>query len=137
MLITQISGDVDKDDIEHWEASLLAALDLIEDNSTFKIFINMHGITPVNVEAHKRFRTIIPLTLADYGWKVGYVNLFEEDAKSMKIRNHRGIRCIGAAHSHHDETKMTLYKSRFSNEREKYFTDPKEARAWVTSPGIS
>ncbi|SJZ31954.1 hypothetical protein [Sediminibacterium ginsengisoli] len=131
LLITHISGDIEKEDIEQWEASFRNALDQIEDNSTFKIFINMHGFKAVNLDAHKRFRAVIPLTLADYGWKTGYLGLFEEEAKTMTFKNTRGIQCVGAAHSHQDETKMELYETRFSSDRERFFTNPEEAMQWI------
>lgn len=131
LVITHISGDIEKDDIEQWEKSFKNTLDQIEDNITFKIFINMYGFKAVNIDTHKRFRAVIPLTLADYGWKVGYVDLFEEEAEAMTYKNTRGIKCVGAAHSHQDETKMDLYKTRFSSDREHFFLDPTQARQWI------
>lgn len=131
LVVTHISGDIEKSDIERWERSFKNTLDQIEDNTTFKIFVNMHGFKAVNIDAHKRFRGIVPLTLADYGWKVGYVDLFEEEAKAMTYKNTRGIKCIGASHSHQDETKMDLYETRFSSDREHFFPDPQQARQWI------
>lgn len=131
LIVTHISGDLEKDDIEQWERSFKDALDRIEENTAFKIFVNMHGFKAVNIDAHKRFRTIIPLTLADYGWKVGYLNLFEDDAKTLTYKNTRGIKCVGAAHAHQDETKMALYETRFSSEKERFFVDPEQARQWL------
>ncbi len=131
LVVTHISGDLEKTDIEQWEKSFKDTLDKIEDNTTFKIFVNMYGFKAVNLEVHKRFRGVIPLTLADYGWKVGYLNLFEEEAKTMTYKNIRGIQCVGAAHSHQDETKMDLYESKFSTDREHFFIDPTQARQWI------
>lgn len=91
----------------------------------------MYGFKAVNIEAHKRFRAVVPLTLADYGWKVGYLNLFEEETQSMTFKNTRGIKCVAAAHSHQDKTKMDLYESRFSSEKEHFFIDPTQARQWI------
>ena len=130
-VVTHIRGDLEKTDIEQWEKSFKDTLDKIEDNTTFKIFVNMYGFKAVNLEVHKRFRGVIPLTLADYGWKVGYLNLFEEEAKTMTYKNIRGIQCVGAAHSHQDETKMDLYESKFSTDREHFFIDPTQARQWI------
>lgn len=131
LVVTHISGDLEEMDIERWEASFKEALDKIEDGSTFKILVDMHGFRAADIDAHKRFRAVVPRTLADYGWKVGYVNLFEKDAASMTITNKRGIRCVGAAHSHHDETKMDLYEARFSSAKEHFFPDPGQARQWI------
>ena len=131
LVVTHISGDIEKDDIEQWEKSFKKALDQIEDETTFKIFVNMYGFKAVNIDTHKRFRTVIPLALADYGWKVGYVDLFEEEAKTMTYKNTRGIKCVGAAHSHQEKTKMDLYETRFSSDREHFFLDPIQARQWI------
>ncbi len=95
----------------------------------------MYGFKAVDIDAHKRFRTVIPLTLADYGWKVGYVNLFEDEAQTMIIRKIRGITCIAAAHAHQDETKMNLYEEKFSCNKERFFSDPIQARLWIENFG--
>jgi len=131
LIITHLSGDLVHNDIERWEQSLKANLGLIEDNSSFKIFVNLFGFKAVNIDAHKRFRDVVPVTLAGYGWKVGYLGLFEEEAKAISFTNTRGIRCLGAAHAHQDETKINLYDSKFSSERERFFTDPVRALQWI------
>lgn len=131
LVVTHISGNIEKSDIEQWENSFKNTLDKIEDYSTFKIFINMHGFKAVDIDTHKRFRTVIPTILADYGWKVGYLDLFVEETKTMTYNNRRGIKCVGVAHSHQDETKMELYETRFSSNREHFFLDPAKARDWI------
>lgn len=131
LVVTEISGDIDKADIEKWETSLTQTLAKIEDNKAFKIFVNLYGFKAVNIDAHKKFRDIVPLTLAQYGWKVGYVNLFEEEAKDLVLSTTRGIKCIGAAHAHQDATKMDLYETRFSSANEHFFVDPQAALQWI------
>jgi hypothetical protein len=131
LLVTVIQGDLDKEDIERWEASLDAAMEQIESGSLFKFMVNMHGFKAVDIDAHKRFRAIIPLTLAQYNWKVGYVDLFEKEASEMVFTATRNICCAGAAHAHHDATKMELYQARFSRPNEQFFTDPDAALQWI------
>lgn len=133
LIVTHISGEVDIVDIEAWEHSLLSALNQVDDNDQFKIFVNLHGFKAVDLEAHKRFRSIVPQTLAKYGWKVGYVHLFEEEAKHIQYRNSRGICCIAAAHAHQDETKIEQYELRFGRSHEHFFTDPSAAQKWIES----
>jgi beta-lactamase class D len=133
LVVTHISGDVTKDDIATWEKSLHDTLDRLEPNSSFKIFINLHGFKAIDIEAHKRFRAIVPSTLANYGWKVGYVDLFEEEGKKLTFSNTRGIQCSAAVHCHQDATKIELYQQRFSRENEHFFTDPVKALQWVES----
>lgn len=137
LLVTQISGILETAAVEAWETSLRNALDQIGDNSSFKIFVNMHGFTAANFETHKRFRSVVPLTLADYNWKVGYVDLFEDAAKHMTYQRKRGITCAGAAHAHHDGTKMDLYETRFGREKEHFFHDPVQASTWIENLEIS
>jgi hypothetical protein len=131
LLITHLSGDVDKSDIILWEKSLNRTLDQIEPNETFKIFVNLHGFKAINIDAHKRFRSIVPSTLAKYGWKVGYVDLFKDDAKKLSLTHTRGIRCVAAAHCHQDEGKIALYESRYGKDNERYFIDPSKAAEWI------
>lgn len=133
LIVTHISGDVDKTDIETWEQSLHDALAQVNSNDSFKIFINLYGFKAIDIDAHKRFRAIVPLTLAQYGWKVGYLDMFEEDAKSIQYTNTRGIKCVGAVHVHQDKSKIDVYESNYSRENEHFYTDPDQAEQWIRS----
>lgn len=133
LIITHISGDMEKEDVIRWEKSLYEALDRIEEGGTFSIFVNLHGFTAANLDAHKHFRSIVPLTLAEYGWKVGYVAMFEEEASKMVLTRKRDIRCVAAVHCHQDGTKIEKYESLYSSPNERFFTDPEQAEAWIRS----
>ena len=130
LISTHISGQVDLEDVERWEQSLFKALDQVADNGIFKIFVNLHGFKANNFEVHKRFRNIVPLTLSKYGWRVGYLDLFEE-AANLPLSTTRGVRCTAAVHVHQDETKINLYESTYSRDNEHYFTDPQVAEQWI------
>jgi hypothetical protein len=136
LIITQITGDVTQEDISDWEKGLHNCLKKIEDNSSFKIFVNLFGFKAIDIEAHKSFRGIVPLTLADYGWKVGYVDLFDE-ASSMIFKNERGIKCVAAAHTHQDASKIEQYENRFGRKEEHFFTDQKKAEEWIKSISVN
>src|SRR5687767_13589187 len=101
LVVTRISGEVDEADIEKWRQSLQDAIGKIDNNDRFKIFVNLHGFKAINFDAHKKFRVIIPATLADYGFRVGYLGLFPEAEITLKKK--RGIQCVAAVHVHHDE----------------------------------
>lgn len=133
LIITQISGDMEKADVIRWEESLLDALDQIEEGGTFRIFVNLHGFTALNLDAHKYFRNIVPLTLADYGWKVGYLAMFEQESSKLVVTTKRDIRCLAAVHCHQDETKIEKYESLYSSPNERFFADPGMAEAWIRS----
>ncbi|QHV93659.1 hypothetical protein [Spirosoma endbachense] len=132
LIITQLSGDIKEADVVLWEKSLQDTLAQIGDHGSFKIFINLHGFTATDFATHKQFRGIIPETLARYGWKVGYVDLFVEAAK-MRYTNTRGITCVAAAHTHQDALKIDAYEQRFGRENEHFFTDPQKAYEWIDS----
>ena len=132
LIRTQLSGEINKEEVEDWENSLNTTLDKIEDNGTFKIFLNLHGLKPVTIDTHKRFRGIIPLTLAKYGWKVGYTHLFEE-SNEINYSITRGIKCFGVAHCHEDNTKIELYEKLYGRDNERFFTDPILAEEWIES----
>jgi hypothetical protein len=132
LVITQISGQVDMAQIQAWEHSLQKALSKIEENGNFKIMVNLHGFQAANLEAHKQFRTIIPATLATYGWRVGYLSLFEESA-NMPLTHTRGICCKAAVHVHQDQSKIEKYDSLFGKDTERFFTDPAIGEGWIRS----
>ncbi|WP_439558411.1 hypothetical protein [Dyadobacter sp.] len=132
LIVTQISGNVEQEDVLHWEQTLHAALDQVADSGVFNIFVNLHGFNAVDLNVHKYFRSIVPLTLARYGWKVGYVAMFPEEAEKIVITRNRNIQCIAAAHCHHDVTKMEKYETLYSSENEHFFIDVEEAAAWIS-----
>lgn len=129
LLTTQISGDAAIEDVKRWEASLQKSLEEISDNGVFKIFINLDGFKAVNFEVHKAFREIISRTLANFGWRVGYLDMFPE--ASVELKSERGIVCKAAVHLHHDETKITNYDKNYSRQNERFFTDVYKAKAWI------
>ncbi|WP_400190521.1 hypothetical protein [Hymenobacter sp. B81] len=131
LLTTRLSGEADLPVIEQWYRSLGAALAEIPDHGCFKILVDLHGFTAADLISHKAFRSMVPLTLASYGWQVGYVQLFEDEARQITYTHRRGIRCVGAAHCHHDATKITNYEARFGRAHERFFTDRAQAAAWI------
>jgi hypothetical protein len=131
LIVTSLSGDPDSNDIEEWYQTLKNAIAEIKDHSRFKIMVNLYGFKASNFEAHKKFRVIIPQTLANYGWYVGYLRLFPETR--LTIRSLRDIHCIAAAHVHHDESKISLYHAKYTMANEGFFTDPETARAWINN----
>jgi hypothetical protein len=91
--------------------------------------VNLFGFKAENFEVHKAYRNIIPLLLADFGYRIGYLDMFPE--ASVELRHYRGIRCVAMANVHQDATKMKDYQERFSNSHEQYFTDQETAVNWI------
>ncbi|HEV7329467.1 MAG TPA: hypothetical protein VGN63_00350 [Flavisolibacter sp.] len=129
LIITRLSGNLDMADVEKWETSLLQALSQVPDNGLFKIMVDLHGFKAVNFEVHKKFRVIIPQTLAHYGWRVGYLDMFPE--ANVNITTTRGVQCFAAVHVHQDESKIKNYDANYSRPNERFFTDPLTAREWI------
>lgn len=132
LVISQLSGELTSTDIDYWIDSLESVLSRLPANQTFHVFFNLVGFKADSLETHKKFRRVIPLTMADYGWKVGYVDLVD-DASQLIYQTKRGIRCLAAAHAHQDATKMAAYEERFGRDTEHFFTDPFQAEAWIRS----
>lgn len=131
LIVTQLSGLVDKSDIIYWQQTLNAAFRLVPDSAEFKIFVNLHGFTASDLDAHQYFRSIIPLTLAAYGWRVGYLAMFPDEAEKLTVSHTRNIRCIAAVHCHHDVSKIERYQALYSSDIEHFYSDPHLAEAWI------
>ncbi|MBO9634181.1 MAG: hypothetical protein J7578_13780 [Chitinophagaceae bacterium] len=129
LIITELSGDLDMEDVEQWSQSLKDVLSSLEPNTRFKILVDLHGFKAQNFEVHKKFRVVVPLTLAAYGWYIGYLRMFPETEICISSTNN--IHCIAAAHVHQDETKIRNYAENYSMINEGYFTDPVAAREWI------
>jgi len=132
LIETKLSGDVNLEDISYWKKTLEQAFNKIESGSSFKILINLFGFKPIDLPTHKKYRDIIPLLLANYNWKVGYADLFEE-AKYMTFASHRDITCFAAAHVHQDEEKIKKYQEHFGREDEQFFIDHEKAKTWINT----
>ncbi|MBN8676210.1 MAG: hypothetical protein J0L56_18910 [Chitinophagales bacterium] len=127
----RLRGLLNAADIENWKNEIEKTMSQVPDNSTFKMLVNLHGFKAENFEVHKAFRNIVPLLLADYGYRIGYLDMFPE--ASVELKNTRGIQCVAMANVHQDETKMKDYQENFSSAKEQYFTEPLVAEQWIES----
>ena len=132
IVTTLLCGPVDIADVERWEAGLHGVLQSLPAGTHFKTFVNFHGLAPVSVEAHKRYRSVIPATLARYGWRVGYLAMFPE-ADGLAIATERDVRCVAAVHVHQDAYKIEEYDRRFGTAAERFFTDTVTGAEWLAS----
>ena len=137
LIETKISGLVKEKDIIIWKDSLIAVLNKLEDGEVFKIFINTYGLETENLITQKAYRSIIPLMISNFGWKVGYTMLYEHQESLLSIQNIRGIQCKAAAHLHHDKIKMDYFDKKFGNNRERFFSNPKSAEHWIDNVEIT
>lgn len=131
LIVTRLSGKLGIEDIIEWEKDLLKTMEYIPDEMSFKILVDLSDFEAENMEAHKYFRNIIPQLLADYSYRIGYLNMFPE--VSIQLTKKRDIECIAMANVHHNEEKMSDYQFRFSNQHEQYFTNTDKAMKWILS----
>lgn len=130
LIITRLKGEVDETDVKEWNQSLQETFAKLPNHSKFKILIDLYGFQAKNLEVHKQYREIVPLTLARFGWKVGYVDMFERK-KDLVLTTDRGIQCVAAVHVHQDETKINKYEELYSRENEHFWTDLEKAEEWI------
>lgn len=116
LIVAKISGKLNREDIELWKDSLLNVVNNLPDNTVFKIMVDLHGFEADDMEVNKQFRTINPLLLADYNYRIGYLDMFPET--NVELKQTRGISCISMANIHRNADKMLAYQTRFANEHE-------------------
>lgn len=132
LVITRISGAVTETEVSEWKQSLEKTFAEIPAGTKFKIFINLHGLNPASVSAHKSYRDIMPLLLSRYNWRIGYLDLFEE-AENLELTSENGIECLAAVHCHHDSYKINEYENRFGKDSEHFYDDPEKSESWIRS----
>ncbi|MGE8720740.1 hypothetical protein ACO2KH_05340 [Leptospira terpstrae] len=135
LIITRISGAVTETEVSEWKQSLEKAFAEIPSGTQFKIFVNLYGLNPASVSAHKAYRDIIPLLLSQYNWRIGYLDLFDE-AKDLQLTSKNEIECLAAVHCHHDSYKINEYESRFGKDSEHFFDDPEKSESWIRNYSI-
>ncbi|TGL86239.1 hypothetical protein EHQ68_12970 [Leptospira congkakensis] len=135
LVTTRIAGTITETEVSEWKQSLEKTFAEIPAGTKFKIFVNLHGLNPTSVSAHKSYRDIIPLLLSRYNWRIGYLDLFDE-AKDLKLTSENGKECLAAVHCHHDSYKINEYESRFGKESEHFFDDPERSETWIRNHSI-
>jgi hypothetical protein len=129
LVVTKLSGKVNSNHVQQWKESLDAVFKNIPEHTSFKMLVDLHGFEAESTEVHKEYRSIIPLLLADYGYRIGYLDMFPE--ATVELRNIRGIQCVAMANVHHNADKMQDYETRFSKPHEHYITEPDKAMSWI------
>jgi hypothetical protein len=131
LITTRLTGTITTADVQHWKESLERDVRNVPDGGTFKLLLDLCGYDPADTEAHKAMRVVIPLFLADYGFRTALLDLFP--GTELPLRNLRGVTCTAFANVHHDESKMKSYEEKLSRETERFFTDIDEAERWIAA----
>jgi hypothetical protein len=129
LLVTRLQGLVGVDDVRRWVDSLHAALGQIEDNSAFKLLVDLRGYDSATLDAHKQMRVVVPGVLARHGFRTALLDLF--DPVDVPLTRTRGITCVVVAHVHHNADEMAEYDRRLGRANERFFTDLALAERWI------
>jgi hypothetical protein len=132
ILTSRLSGAVSVADVEQWKRSLAAAAAAIPPGRSFKRLFDLHGYEPLDLEAHKAMRTVIPMLLASHGMRPAVLDLFDEKPEVL-VSVTDGKVCTGFANLHHDAAKMARYEEQLARPDQRFFSDPAAARAWLLS----
>ncbi|HYX37028.1 MAG TPA: hypothetical protein VE954_28335 [Oligoflexus sp.] len=130
ILQTELKGSVTREDVLLWKKNLHAALERIPDGRAFRLLLDLKGFEPVDIEAHKAMRLVIPHILLSHGMRPAYADLFDDPGK-LSVTLQRSQRCFAFANVHHDENKMGQYEMKIGRSDQRFFTDPDKARQWL------
>lgn len=133
LLVARLQGRVNLADVRRWKESLQHTLDQMADGTAFKLIADFFRYEYADLAAHKEMRSVIPLALAEYGFRTALLDLF--DPVELPLQHQRGITCTAAAHVNHDVNKMTEYDRKLGRANERFFTDYHTAEAWILSLG--
>jgi hypothetical protein len=127
ILQTELKGPVTREVVELWKRNLQAELDRIPDGRLFRLLLDLNGYEPVDMEAHKAMRLVIPDILLHHGMRPAYADLYDEEG-DLHVTMLRNRRCFAFANVHHDENKMMQYDIKIGRADQRFFTDPDKAR---------
>jgi hypothetical protein len=127
-VMARLSGKVDENDVARWIELLDRALAWVPDGTEIVLLSNLHGYEPASLDAHKAMRDVIPLRLAAHGFRTALVDVVGGE---LEVRASPRIAISKVAHVHHDATKMASYEAQVGCDRERFFSDPARANAWL------
>lgn len=130
VLETRLSGKVTVEDVERWKAGLAAEIRRIPDGARFRLLSDLRGFEPVDLDAHRAMREVVPRLLAAHGLRPAVTDLFDDEPE-LPITTTRGVRCGAYANVHHDAEKMQSYERRVGGPVQRFFVDRAEAEAWL------
>ena len=133
-LRTELRGAVTLADVAAWQEGLHREVGRIPANRGFKLLLDLRGFEPVDLDAHKAMRNVVPELLASHGMRPAFLDLFE-GPPDVPITTTNGVTCLAFANVHHDETKMGDYERRIATASQRFFTDRDAAEAWLAGIG--
>jgi hypothetical protein len=133
ILRTRFPGPAGIAEVVAWRAGLYAAAASIPRLSSFKLLVDLRGyeVSVMEPSVHKVQREIVPIFLATYHFRTGFIDFF--GVKGDTVRYREEAHCRGVAHVHHDAPKMELYRQTLGRDDESFFSSLPEAEAWIAS----
>jgi hypothetical protein len=132
LLVTQLTGTVDVDDVDAWRLALLDAVERIPDGTSFKLLLDLTGYEPASLDAHRHMRMVVPDLLIAHGLRPAFVDLYPDAPEPVVIQD-RGVVCVAFANVHHDETKMARYEEQIATANQRFFTSRSAAEEWLAT----
>jgi hypothetical protein len=133
ILRTRFSGPAGIAQVVSWRAGLYAAAAAIPARTVFKLLVDLRGyqVGSMDPSVHKVQRDVIPLFLATYHFRTGFIDFFGVKGEVIPIKE--DARCIAVAHVHHEGPKVELYRQTLGRENETFFSQIQEAEAWISA----
>jgi hypothetical protein len=129
LLITRVGRSISLEEVAAYKCNLTATIDTIASGLSFRWLSNARGYEPLaNREAHAVYRSIVPKTLAEHGFRTSLLDLYDCEVAVTCVRD---VTCRALAHVHHDAEKMMIFDERFGRDNERYFSDENAARRWL------
>lgn len=132
ILRTRFSGPAGIAQVVSWRAGLYAAAASIPRGAAFKLIVDARGYSVADIDpsVHKVQREVIPLFLATYHFRTGFIDFF--GVKGEVVAAKEDARCMAVAHVHHECPKMELYRQTLGRADENFFCLIQEAESWIT-----
>lgn len=130
LLVTELHGTVDVDEVQRWADALLTEVDALPTGGRFRLLFDLTGYEPASLEAHKAMREVVPRVLARHGLLPAVAGLFPE-MPDPEVTVERGVVVEAFANVHHDPTKMARYEELIATPTQRFFTDRRQAEGWL------
>jgi hypothetical protein len=129
LLTTRVDRSLSLEEVAEYKYGLAATIDTIASGTSFRWLSDARGYEPLaNREAHAVYRSILPKTLAEHGFRTSLLDLYDGEVAVTCVRD---VTCRALAHVHHAAEKMTIFNERFGRGNERYFSDENAARRWL------
>lgn len=129
LLTTRVRRSLSVEEVVEYSGALSRVLAAIPSETSFLWLSNSTGYEALaNRAAHDIYRTVVPRTLAEHGFRTSLLDLYEGE---VSVTCTRGVTCAAIAHVHQDVEKMLVFDRRFGRDNERYFSDESEGRRWL------